>query len=167
MRCSHFSQNLQVVELDPLVAELAKKYFGFSMDEQLKVGYHTPRIRESPSSPPYKYKSESWFRCPTHNRSKINIFLPLFALISSNPMLFIAWSDDQKWCPRLAGWHRATRATSLPRWGPSRVRASIVHLLVCLETSYSSSRKQDWLSFGGLLINLAIFHHISAISSMP
>jgi hypothetical protein len=48
---AHTSQNLQVVELDPLVAELAKKYFGFSMDEQLKVGCHTPRIRESPSTP--------------------------------------------------------------------------------------------------------------------
>ncbi|KAJ1270570.1 hypothetical protein BS78_06G062200 [Paspalum vaginatum] len=29
--------DIEVVELDPLVAELAKKYFGFSMDEQLKV----------------------------------------------------------------------------------------------------------------------------------
>lgn len=29
--------DIEVVELDPLVAELAKKYFGFSMDAQLKV----------------------------------------------------------------------------------------------------------------------------------
>ncbi|CAL5017436.1 unnamed protein product [Urochloa decumbens] len=29
--------DIEVVELDPLVAELAKKYFGFSVDEQLKV----------------------------------------------------------------------------------------------------------------------------------
>ncbi|XP_062225427.1 uncharacterized protein LOC133924070 [Phragmites australis] len=29
--------DIEVVELDPMVAELAKKYFGFSMDEQLKV----------------------------------------------------------------------------------------------------------------------------------
>ncbi|PWZ43972.1 Methyltransferase-like protein 13 [Zea mays] len=29
--------DIEVVELDPLVAELAEKYFGFSMDEQLKV----------------------------------------------------------------------------------------------------------------------------------
>jgi hypothetical protein len=33
----HTSQILQVVELDPMVAEIAKKYFGFSVDEQLKV----------------------------------------------------------------------------------------------------------------------------------
>jgi hypothetical protein len=33
----HVSQNLQVVELDPMMEEVAKKYFGFSMDEQLKV----------------------------------------------------------------------------------------------------------------------------------
>ncbi|KAG2565624.1 hypothetical protein PVAP13_7NG121000 [Panicum virgatum] len=30
------SVDIEVVELDPLVAELAKKYFGFSVDEQLK-----------------------------------------------------------------------------------------------------------------------------------
>ncbi|KAK3142838.1 hypothetical protein QOZ80_4BG0352350 [Eleusine coracana subsp. coracana] len=29
--------DIEVVELDPMVAELAKKYFGFSVDEQLKV----------------------------------------------------------------------------------------------------------------------------------
>uniref|UniRef100_A0A0A9DTH4 Methyltransferase type 11 domain-containing protein n=1 Tax=Arundo donax TaxID=35708 RepID=A0A0A9DTH4_ARUDO len=29
--------DIEVVELDPMVAEIAKKYFGFSMDEQLKV----------------------------------------------------------------------------------------------------------------------------------
>lgn len=29
--------DIEVVELDPMVEELAKKYFGFSMDEQLKV----------------------------------------------------------------------------------------------------------------------------------
>jgi len=38
--------DIEVVELDPLVAELANKYFGFSVDGQLKVGCCTLRIRE-------------------------------------------------------------------------------------------------------------------------
>uniref|UniRef100_A0A453BUI7 PABS domain-containing protein n=1 Tax=Aegilops tauschii subsp. strangulata TaxID=200361 RepID=A0A453BUI7_AEGTS len=29
--------NIEVVELDPMMEEVATKYFGFSMDEQLKV----------------------------------------------------------------------------------------------------------------------------------
>jgi hypothetical protein len=33
------------------------------------------------------------------------------------------------------------------------------------KTSHSSSRKYDWLSFGGLLINLPILHHVSMILS--
>lgn len=35
------SLTLQVVELDPLVEEVANKYFGFSTDEQLQVSYCT------------------------------------------------------------------------------------------------------------------------------
>ena len=39
---------------------------------------------------------------------------------------------------------------------PGDVLALMVPLLVCPQTSL---RKHGWLSFGGLLTNLAIFHH--------
>jgi hypothetical protein len=48
---------------------------------------------------------------------------------------------------------------ALPRRGPSWARASMVHLLVCPKTSRSLSSKHNWLSFGGLPVNLIILHH--------
>ena len=39
------------------------------------------------------------------------------------------------------------------------MRASTVPLLVCSKTSRSSSRKRDWSSFDGLLINPTVLHH--------
>jgi len=60
-------------------------------------------------------------------------------------------------------WWGPSRAMSLPWRGPSRARASMIPLLVCPETSHSSSHKSDWLPFGGLLINLSILHRVSVI----
>ena len=43
--------------------------------------------------------------------------------------------------------------------GPSRVRASMVSLLVCLKTRRFFVKQVRWLSFGGLLVNLSVLHH--------
>jgi hypothetical protein len=56
---------------------------------------------------------------------------------------------------------------SIPRHGTSRVRASMVIMLVCLETSRSLSRNHDWLSFDGLLVNRFILHHVNLILLLP
>jgi hypothetical protein len=53
---------------------------------------------------------------------------------------------------------------ALPPRVPSQVRDLTIPLLVCLETSCFSSRKHDWLPFGGLLVNLSMLHHVSVIS---
>jgi hypothetical protein len=54
-------------------------------------------------------------------------------------------------------------AMSLPPQGSSQVRALVAPLLVCPETNRSSSCKHDWLSFGGLLINMSVLHHVTVI----
>ena len=47
----------------------------------------------------------------------------------------------------------------------SRAIAPTTSLLVCSETSCSSSHKPDWLSFGGLLTNSIVLHYESVIST--
>jgi len=50
--------------------------------------------------------------------------------------------------------------------GLSRARASTISLLVCPKTSWFFVTQVCWLSFGGLLVNLSAFHHVSMRSSL-
>jgi hypothetical protein len=112
--------------------------------------------------PPYKYKDDGWLRYSNYTIVKIQ-YKPPLCHIYSNPMLFISWSDDQGWHPRLAGQLRKPGDVLAPTGSFPGERASTASLLVYLKTRCSSSRKHYWLPFAGLLVNLAALHRESVL----
>jgi hypothetical protein len=101
---------------------------------------------------------------PIDKTQQINLLIPLF---SSPPtsMLFIPWSTTKDGALGLPT-NLGQPAISLPWRGPSWVRALVVPLLVCLDTSRFFVMQARWLSFGGLLINLSVFHHVRVTFSL-
>jgi hypothetical protein len=85
-------------------------------------------------------------------------------IILFHPMLlFIAWSNDQAWRSWLVDRLEQPDNIFSPA-GPSRSSALMVTLLVYSKTTLSLPYKYDWLSSGGLVINLSVLCHISVIS---
>jgi hypothetical protein len=95
----------------------------------------------------------------TNQSTPFTPFLFSFNLHAVHPMI-----HDQGWHPRLTGQSRATRRRPCPNGVPHGREIRRFLCKFAWKLAGSLSRKHDWLSFGGLLVNLSMLHHERVIS---